>query len=65
MPRRPPDDPKLPDSSVRITDFGGMSPGTDQHDNHPGLSYVQVNAVSHHPGELRCRQGFRVLKFED
>ncbi len=58
-------DPKEPETTVRITDFGGMSPGTDQHDNNPGLSWFQVNAVSFHPGELRARQGFRVLKFED
>jgi hypothetical protein len=60
---RPQADPKFPDSIVRITDFPGMSPGTDQHDNEPGLAWIQVNAVSLFPGELRARRGFRVVRF--
>lgn len=58
------EDPKAADSVVRITDFPGMSPGTDQHDNHPGQSWFQVNAVSLFPGELRARRGFQVVRFD-
>ncbi len=63
MPRQIPD-PKVPDSVVRVTDFPGMSPGTDQHSNPPGASWFQVNAVSLFPGELRVRRGFRVVRFD-
>lgn len=59
-----PDDPKASDQRVRITDFAGMSPGTDLHDNDPGESWYQVNVVPFHPGELRVRRGFVVCQFE-
>lgn len=66
MPRRQRSnaDPKSSDNDVRITDFGGMAPGYDQHDNDPGQSWYQINAVSFHPGELRCRGGFRIVRYE-
>lgn len=57
-------DPKSPDSVVRVVDFPGMSPGTDQHANPPGMSWYQVNCVSLFPGELRVRRGFRVVRFD-
>jgi len=57
-------DPKAPEAVIRLTDFPGMSPGTDQHANPPGASWFQVNAVSLFPGELRVRRGFRVIRFD-
>ena len=58
------DDPKIPISQVRITDFGGIACGLDLHDTDPGESYYQVNVVPFHPGELRVRRGFVPCQFD-
>ncbi len=55
---------KQPDGQVVIRDFGGFESNTDPHDLKPGVAIVQVNATSVRPGELRVRQGFRVVNFE-
>jgi hypothetical protein len=64
MPRPNASDPKKPDGQVVIRDFGGFQSNTDPHDTTPGVAIVQVNATSVRPGELRVRQGFRVVNFE-
>lgn len=54
----------VPDTSVRIGDFGGYNPNADPHDVAPGVSISQLNAMSWKPGELRVRPGFRVVSFD-
>jgi hypothetical protein len=49
---------------VVIGDFGGYEPNADPHDVPPGVSVLQVNAMSWKPGELRVRPGFRVVQFD-
>lgn len=56
-------DPRLADEQVAITKFLGMAPSQDPHDLEPGLAAVQVNCYSIHPGELRCRQGIKLVTF--
>jgi hypothetical protein len=62
MPRR--DDPKRPAARVQIADFGGFEPNSDPHDLAPGVATHQINATSVKRGELRVRQGYRVVQFE-
>lgn len=59
-----PVDPKKPDGQVVIRDFGGFESNTDPHDIAPGVAVIQVNATSVRPGELRVRQGYKVVNFE-
>jgi hypothetical protein len=62
MPRA--EDIKRPQGRVVIADFPGLSPVPDPHDAQPGHSSTQVNVTAAFQGELRVRDGFRVLKFE-
>jgi hypothetical protein len=64
MARRPAKDRKVADDQVVIGDFGGYEPNADPHDVPPGVSVLQVNAMSWKPGELRVRPGFRVVQFD-
>jgi hypothetical protein len=63
MPRRA-SQPHDPDIRVEIRDFGGYVPNADPHDLPPGTAQAQVNAIVIRPGELRCRQGARVVLFD-
>jgi len=56
-------DPKQSDEAVVIKEFSGMAPSQDPHDGDPDLSAIQINCYSLHPGELRCRQGMRLVTF--
>ena len=58
-------DPKKPTSRILIRDFAGMAPSNDPHDTTPGESCFQVNVTGSHPGELRARQGYAVVRFEE
>lgn len=57
-------DPKKPDAQVVIRDFAGFHSNEDPHDLPPGVSTKQVNATSVRPGELRVRQGYKVVLFD-
>ncbi len=57
-------DPKRANAQVVISKFAGMAPNQDTHDTDPSLSAVQINCYSIHPGELRCRQGIKLLTFD-
>jgi hypothetical protein len=59
-----PKDPKQPQGRVIIADFPGLSPVPDPHDAAPGYASFQVNVTAAYQGELRVRDGFRVLRFE-
>lgn len=56
-------DPKQSDEQVVVSQFLGLSPSQDPHDLEPGLAAIQVNCYSIHPGELRCRQGIKLVTF--
>lgn len=56
-------DPKKADERVVIKEFNGLAPNQDPHDIDPSLAAVQVNCYSLHPGELRCRQGMKLVSF--
>jgi hypothetical protein len=57
-------DRKVPDNQVVLRDFGGFVPNADPHDLPAGVAVDQVNATSVRPGELRPRQGYRVVRFD-
>lgn len=56
-------DPKEADEQVVISDFHGMAPSQDPHDIDPELAAIQINCVALHPGELRARQGVKLVTF--
>lgn len=57
-------DPKAVDAQVMIRDFAGWVSNVDPHDIPPGTAISQSNAVSLRPGELRVRNGSRVVRFD-
>lgn len=57
-------DSKAPDSTVLITDFGGLIDNLDPRDPPPGAAQDQVNACCVKQGELVIRHGFKVVQFE-
>jgi hypothetical protein len=63
MPSR--NDPKAVDSAVAMRDFPGLVTNADPHDLKPGAAQVQVNVASSRPGELRAREGWRRLLFDE
>ncbi len=50
---------------VRIQDFPGLATRLDPDDLKAGGSSEQVNAQSHHPGELKVRPGIKKLTFQE
>lgn len=57
-------DPKQADERVVISQFAGLAPTQDPHDIDPSLASIQINCYAMHPGELRCRQGIKMLTFD-
>lgn len=58
-------DRRVPDSSSQVDDFRGLVTNADPKDLPPGASPDQVNCVSARVGELKVRNGTRVITFED
>lgn len=59
------DDPKAVEGAVVMRDFPGLATNIDPHDLTPGSAQVQVNVTSNRPGELRTREGWRRVKFDE
>lgn len=57
-------DPKRSDERVVIGEFRGLAPTQDPHDIDPSLAAIQINCFGMHPGELRCRQGIKLVRFD-
>lgn len=57
-------DPKKPEATIAIKDFGGFVTNADPHDVPPGTAIRQINATSVRPGELRARPGVKVVQFD-
>lgn len=49
---------------VVVRDFAGLRTNRDPDDVDPGESRQQVNVNAERPGELRPRQGYSRVKFE-
>ena len=57
-------DAKTADARLVIKEFKGMAPSQDPHDIDPSLSAYQVNCFAMHPGQLRARQGIKLVQFQ-
>ncbi len=51
-------------AKVVVRDFGGLRTNRDPDDVDPGESRQQVNVSAERQGELRPRQGYSRVKFE-
>ena len=55
----------LPTSSKVVLDFMGLADNQDPRDPEPGVAIDQVNVASIKLGELRVRNGYTRMIFED
>ena len=58
-------DPKVPKSSIDMSDFPGMLRNQDPQDLPPGGAEVQLNLACIERGQMRSRGGMRQVTFED